>query len=297
MDHVLLLVGTIAACAAGTPFPLMGILFGQLVDNLNSASCAAPDAFIDRSAIQASINSTVLKLTYIAIASFLLIYIYVVCWNLFSRRLEARLRDRYFQSLLRQDATFYDKRSAGELSTRMNDDIQAIQSGTSEKVGICLACTGFFLTGYIVAFIKNWKLAAMLLSLIPAFMAMAFTGSRYTARFATAKAGAVASASAIAQETLSHIAVVQAFGAGPRLEKKYASMSMVAQKEGIKKAVTTAIQAGALYFIAYSANALSFWQGSQQIADSLEGDNGGVTIGQIYTVIFLLIDCKFPIIL
>ncbi|KAL6691948.1 ABC transporter [Trichoderma pleuroticola] len=290
IDIVLLVTGTVSAAAAGVPFPLMGILFGQLVDDLNTASCDAqtPDAD-EASRIQSSIDSKVLELTYIGIASFALIYIYIVCWSIFSRRLEARIRDRYFQALLQQDATFYDQRQAGELSSRLNADVQAVQSGTSEKVGICIACTSFFLTAYIVAFIKNWRLAAMLLSLIPAFFLMAGLGSAFTAKFTSAMSDAIGSASSIAQETLSNIAVVQAFGAGPRLEAKFSSHMMNAQKKGIKKAFAAAVQAGTLYFIAYAANALSFWQGSHQIVKTI-ADPSGVSVGEIYTVIFLLVD-------
>ncbi|OTA01861.1 MDR-type ABC transporter [Trichoderma parareesei] len=290
VDIVLLVVGAISAAAAGVPFPLMGILFGQLVDDLNTASCDAKDTTAaDAARIQDSVDSKVLELTYIGIASFALIYIYIVCWSIFSRRLEARIRDRYFQALLRQDATFYDQRQAGELSSRLNADVQAVQSGTSEKVGICIACTSFFLTAYIVAFIKNWRLAAMLLSLIPAFFLMAGLGSKFSGKYTTAVSDAIGSASSIAQETLSNIAVVQAFGAGARLEAKFSSHMMTAQKKGIKKAFAAAVQAGTLYFIAYAANALSFWQGSHQIVRTI-ADPSGVSVGQIYTVIFLLVD-------
>lgn len=290
VDIVLLVIGAISAAAAGVPFPLMGILFGQLVDDLNTASCDAKDTTAaDAARIQDSVDSKVLELTYIGIASFALIYIYIVCWSIFSRRLEARIRDRYFQALLRQDATFYDQRQAGELSSRLNADVQAVQSGTSEKVGICIACTSFFLTAYIVAFIKNWRLAAMLLSLIPAFFLMAGLGSKFSGKYTTAVSDAIGSASSIAQETLSNIAVVQAFGAGARLEAKFSSHMMTAQRKGIKKAFAAAVQAGTLYFIAYAANALSFWQGSHQIVRTI-ADPSGVSVGQIYTVIFLLVD-------
>ncbi|KAH0495510.1 hypothetical protein TgHK011_009056 [Trichoderma gracile] len=290
IDIVLLVVGAISAAAAGVPFPLMGILFGELVDDLNTASCDSQvTTAADAARIQSSVDSKVLELTYIGIASFALIYIYIVCWSIFSRRLEARIRDRYFQALLRQDATFYDQRQAGELSSRLNADVQAVQSGTSEKVGICIACTSFFLTAYIVAFIKNWRLAAMLLSLIPAFFLMAGLGSKFAGKYTTAMSDAIGSASSIAQETLSNIAVVQAFGAGARLEAKFSSQMMTAQKKGIKKAFAAALQAGTLYFIAYAANALSFWQGSHQIVKTI-ADPSGVSVGQIYTVIFLLVD-------
>jgi ABC-type multidrug transport system fused ATPase/permease subunit len=293
VDILLLITGTISAAAAGVPFPLMGIIFGQLLDDLNSASCEI-ESNVDPDVVQSAVNDKVLKLVYIAIASFVLIYIYTVSWSIFSRRLEARLRNRYFKSLLRQDATFYDKRSAGELSSRLNADIQAVQSGTSEKVGICIACVSFFLTAYIVAFTRDAKLAGMLISLIPAFLLMAGIGSAYTQKFYTTMSTAIASASSIAQEALSHIAVVQAFGAGPRLEAKFASKMLTAQKEGVKKALAAAIQAGTLYFIAFSANALAFWQGSKRVVELIRSDgSSGSSVGEIYTVIFLLVDGKF----
>lgn len=279
----------ISAAAAGVPFPLMGIIFGQLLDDLNTATCEAEEQG-NAHEIQSTVDQKVLKLVYIAIASFVLIYIYVVTWAIFSRRLEKRLRDRYFQSILRQDAAFFDKRQAGEISSRLNTDIQAVQSGTSEKVGICIACTSFFLTAYIVAFIKNAKLAGMLVSLIPAFWILATLGSMFTSKFSARMSDSIAAASSIAQETLSHISVVQAFGAGPRLEAKFASRLMAAEQQGIKKAITAAVQAGFLYFIAYSANALAFFEGSREIVASVKKGGGGVTAGQVYTVIFLLVD-------
>jgi ABC-type multidrug transport system fused ATPase/permease subunit len=267
----------------------MGILFGQVLDNLNDASCNATSSK-DEGNIQSDINDKVLILVYIAIANFIVIYLYIISWSIFSRRLEARIRDRYFRSILRQDATFYDKRQAGELTTRLNSDIQIIQAGTSEKVGICIAVSSFFISAYVVAFVRDTKLAGILISLIPAFLLMAAIGSFFTQKYTASMSDAIASASSIAQEALSHIAVVQAFGAGPRLEAKFASTMMTARGEGIKKALTSAIQAGTLYFIAYAANALAFWQGSRQIADAVEDGGSGVSVGRTYTVIFLLVD-------
>lgn len=286
---MLLLVGTLSAAASGVPFPVMGIIFGQLLDNLNEATCGVEAASGNSGEVQDAVNEKVLILVYIGIAAFVLIYIYVVSWSIFSRRVETRLRDRYFKTLLRQDASFFDSKQAGELASRLNGDIQAVQSGTSEKVGMVIACVSFFLTAYIVSFTRDWRLACMLLSLIPAFLISAAVGSAFTQKFAMAMSDSIASASSVAQETLSHIAVVQAFSAGPRLEKRFASRVHNAQKNGIKKAFVAAVQAGTLYFIAFSANALSYWQGSREIAASLYDDNS-TSVGDIYTVIFLLVD-------
>ena len=283
--------GTIFAIGAGIPFPLMGILFGQLVDDLNAATCAAQSEDLNTDAFeyQDTINSTVGKLAYIAAAQFVLIYLHNVCWNIQSQRLAHRLRERYFRHLLRQEPAFFDDKHAGDVSARLNDDFAAIQAGTNEKVGRLLGQLSFFVTAYIVAFTRIPKLAGMPVSLLPAYLILTAIGSRYLKRFATISGDSFSGASSIASEALSNIPVVQAFGAGPRLEAKFARHLALARKWGIKKALVAAFQAGMLYLIAYSSNSLAYWQGSVMIAEAIDG-KGSATVGQVYTVVFLLVD-------
>lgn len=288
-DYLLLFVGVIAAIAAGVPFPLLGIIFGQLVDNLNSATCGESSSGSDPS-YQSAVDTKVLQVVYIAIGSFFAIYIYIVCWSLVGERIAQRLRDKYFRSLLRQEASFFDNLPAGEVSSRLNGDIATIQAGTAEKVGICISSMSFFVTAYIIAFIKDAKLAGMLVSLVPAFLLMSLVGSSYTEKYAGQMSDHVASASSIASEGLSNVIVVHAFGANSRLEKKFVASLQKAQRAGIKKAVATAIQTGFLYFIAYAGNALAFWQGSITIANSVGLTGAEASVGVTYTVIFILVD-------
>ncbi|KAK4196982.1 putative multidrug resistance protein [Triangularia verruculosa] len=302
VDVGLLITGTIAAAGAGIPFPLMGIIFGELVDNMNDATCAAGGSDLsttstsingidDPFAYEDSINSKVLQLVYIALAAMGCIYVYVLSWSLFSQRLAQRLRGQYVQALLRQPPGFFDARSAasGEVSTRLQGDMTAVQAGTSEKVGVLIASTSFFIACYVVAFIKQAKLAGILVSLIPAFLLMAVGGGFFVTKFMTISATSQTAASNIASEALQHVGVVHSFGMAARLEQKFAEHVAVARNAGVKKGVAAAVQAGLLYFIAYSANALAFWQGSRMVVDTIRGD-GTETVGQIYTVIFLLVD-------
>ncbi|KAK3320380.1 P-loop containing nucleoside triphosphate hydrolase protein [Cercophora scortea] len=130
----------------------------------------------------------------------------------------------------------------------------------------------------------------MLISLIPAFMIMALVGGFFFTKYMGRASESITKASSIASEALSNVNVVQAFGAGPRLEAKFALHMTEARTASIKKGFAAAVQAGMLYFIAYSANALAFWQGSRMIVATMEGRGDGSTVGQIYTVIFLLVD-------
>ncbi|KAI8935548.1 hypothetical protein NX059_008118 [Plenodomus lindquistii] len=287
LDKLLIFVGVIAAIAAGVPFPLIGIVFGQLVDEINDANCSNEAG--TGTGDMDSITPKILLMVYIAIGSFACIYTHLVCWNLTSQRLAQRVRDRYLRNLLRQDMAFFDNLQSGEVSSRLNGDVQAIESGTNEKVGVALTCVSFCVTAYIVGFIKNAQLAGMMVSLIPAFLLMATIGGHYVGKYSTKLGESFGSASAIASEALNHVGLVHALGADVRLEEKFRGHLGNARTQGIKKATVAAIQAGLLYFIAFSANALGYWQGSRKIADSIEG-KGSATIGEIYTVTFILLD-------
>ena len=292
LDALLLAVGILAAVAAGIPFPLLGVLFGQFVDELNTATCEGSRDF-DTGNLQLSVNRKVLLVVYITIANFAAIYIHTGCWSLFGERLVRRLRRCYFRSLLRQEIAFFEELPAGEVSARLTGDMETIRAGTSEKVGICISSFSYLLAAYLVAFMQNARLAGMLVCLIPAYSGMAVIGSRYVGRYTSRMSDHIAAAISIASEALSNVALVHAFGAHRRLEAKLSLCLERAKKDGLKKAVAAATQFGLLFFIAYSANALAFWQGSKIIAATADAGGSGITAGAVYTIIFLLVDGKF----
>ncbi|KAL8996349.1 MAG: hypothetical protein Q9169_004115 [Polycauliona sp. 2 TL-2023] len=291
LDVFYLVFGVLAAMAAGVPFPLLGILFGELVDELNTASCANSQ-HQDVGNLQASVNQKVILIVYVSIANFFAIYIHTGCFSLFGERLVRRMRENYFRGLLRQEIAFFDHLPAGDVASCLTSDIETIRSGTSEKVGIVISSFSYLVGAYIVSFTRDAKLAAMLLSLIPAYVLMAAIGSKFVGKYTSRVSAHIGAATATASECLSNVALVQAFGASPRLEAKFTISLHQAQKDGLKKAFAAAVQFGCLFFIAYSANALAFWQGARTIAD---GHNSGTTVGAVYTVIFLLVDASFII--
>ncbi|KAL4928512.1 ABC transporter ATP-binding protein [Aspergillus undulatus] len=288
-ELLVLLIGLISAIASGVPFPIMAIVFGQLVDDMNSSTCNATPENAD--SYQAGINEKVLQIVYIGIAYFVLIYIYVFCWNISGEWLAQRMREKYFHSLLRQDATFFDTLPPGEASSRITGDISTIQQGTSEKVGIVLNSIAFFITSYIVAFIKDARLAGMLVSLAPAYLIMSLVGGYFVRKYFGRALECMANASSVALEAFTNTMVVHAFGASGRLESRFVDHLGPARVAGIRKSIATATQAGLLYFIAFSANALAFWQGSTKIANAVENGTGA-TVGNTYTVILVLVDAS-----
>ena len=291
VDYFLLTVGTLAAIAAGVPFPLLGILFGQLVDDLNSTSCtSSPQA--DKAGLERSIQTKVLLMIYISIANFIAIYVHTCCWSLFGERLVGRLRRCYFKSLLRQEMAFFDNLPAGEVPTRLTTDMETIRIGTSEKVGIFISSFAYLVGAYIVAFVKVPRLAGMLTFMIPAYILMVVVGGMYIGKFMARVSRHLADAASLVSQTLSNVALIHALGANQRLELKMVKILEKVQEAALKKAIAAATQFGFTFLVAYSANAVAFWQGSGEIARAAEGQAPEVTAGAVYTVIFVLLDGK-----
>ncbi|QPG98942.1 hypothetical protein C2857_000438 [Epichloe festucae Fl1] len=292
LDFVLLAFGILASIAAGVPFPIMSVLFGQLVDQLNGASCANGQQSGDSD--ENAIANKVLFTVYITIANFILIYVASGAWTIFGERLVRRLRYAYLRSLLKQEVAFFETCPAGEVATRLDGDLTTIQAGVSEKVGIVIQSLSYFVTAYIVAFTLDAPLSGMLVSLVPAFMLMAFLGGHFSKKYRGQFEERLAPAISVASESISNMKLIKAFRAGKKIEAIFETHLATTRRPALGKLLTAAVQMGLLYFIAYSANALAISQGGRQVADSI-ASGSGVTFGAVYAVMMTLIDSSYII--
>ncbi|KAJ5727892.1 hypothetical protein N7493_005712 [Penicillium malachiteum] len=290
-DVFLILTGTFFSIASGLPFPLLGIVFGNLINELNTTTCTADSN--ETSGTTSAVRQEVLYVVYITIANFCFLYIHCSCWSYASERIVRRYRRRYFESIIKQETGYIESLPAGDVISRLVSDIEVLQSGTSEKVGIVISTISYFVTSYIVAFIKVPQIAGMLVSVVPCYFIMSYGGGHYIKKYGGRISGHVDAATSIASSSLSHLTLVHAFNSHERLEKLFADHLSGYRLDALKKALAHAFQLGLLYFIAYSSNALAFWEGSRLIAGSVDSDGSGVSVGAVYTVIFVLIDASF----
>jgi ATP-binding cassette subfamily B (MDR/TAP) protein 1 len=79
-------------------------------------------------------------------------------------KISQKIRERYLAAILRQNIAFFDKLGAGEVTTRITADTNLIQEGISEKIGLTVTALATFVTAFIIAYIRSWKLALILSS-------------------------------------------------------------------------------------------------------------------------------------
>lgn len=134
-------VSIVCSIGSGLPVPIMIIVFGQLVGNISSEGVGGGTAESQTgSSFIPGGNRTdlLLYLVYLAIAELALTFLATSGWQHLGRRLARKVRERYLEALLRQNVGFFDTFGTGKVTSHITADMNAIQEGTSEKVGLTL---------------------------------------------------------------------------------------------------------------------------------------------------------------
>ncbi|CAG8784244.1 17569_t:CDS:2, partial [Acaulospora morrowiae] len=95
------------------------------------------------------------------------LYNTIAIWMIVGERQAKCVRQKYYEAILRQDMSFFDSVSTGDVTTRISSDINLFQEGISEKVGLIIQYVATFITGFVIGFTKGWKLTLVLCSVFP----------------------------------------------------------------------------------------------------------------------------------
>lgn len=123
------------------------------------------------------------------------------------------------------------------------------------KVGTAIQYLSTFLAGFIIGFVKNWKLALVILAVVPLLaVGGAFLG-KLLADSATEGQAAYAKAGGVADEVLSGIRTIVAFGSEDRSADRYKSRLSESTKSMTRKGHLTGV--GLAYAAAAAARTAS----------------------------------------
>ncbi|XP_040289636.1 ATP-binding cassette sub-family B member 5-like isoform X4 [Bufo bufo] len=194
------------------------------------------------------------------------------------------MREMFFHSVLSQEISWFDVTKSGELNTRLTEDVNKINDGIGDKVGHLVQNVTTCVGGLVIGLIKGWQLALVILATSPVVAISTAICSKMVVSLTSKELSAYAKAGSVAEEVLSSIRTVVAFGGQEKEIQRYTNNLGEAKQIGIKKAITTQLAAGCMYFIIYASYALGFWYGSILIL----GRNG-YTIGDVFVVLFSVI--------
>ncbi|XP_049426577.1 bile salt export pump [Epinephelus fuscoguttatus] len=225
---------------------------------------------------------TKFALYYVGIgaAVFVLGYFQISLWVTSAARQIRLIRKLYFGRVMRMEIGWFDCTSVGELNTRMSDDINKVNDAIADQVSIFLQRFTTFVCGFCVGFVKGWKLTLVILSASPLIGAATGLMAMFVAKLTGLELRAYAKAGAVADEVLSSIRTVAAFGGERKEVQRYDRNLVSAQRWGIRKGLIMGFFTGYLWMIIFLCYGLAFWYGSGLVLDTEEYSPG--TLLQVF---------------
>ncbi|KAL0737716.1 hypothetical protein Bca4012_013926 [Brassica carinata] len=196
------------------------------------------------------------------------------------------MRERYLKAVLRQDVSYFDLHvtSTSDVITSVSSDSHVIQDVLSEKqLPNFLVNASAFVASYVVGFIMLWRLTLVgfpfiVLLLIPGLLyGRALIGISRKIREEYNEAGS------IAEQAISLVRTVYAFGSEARLIAKFSVALQSSVKLGLRQGIVKGISLGS-NCINYAIWGFMTWYGSRMVM--YDGAKGGTIFAVIICITF-----------
>uniref|UniRef100_A0A8C2AK09 Bile salt export pump n=1 Tax=Cyprinus carpio TaxID=7962 RepID=A0A8C2AK09_CYPCA len=268
----MMIFGSICAMIHGSAQPLMLLVFGMLTDTFIEYDIELNEL------LDIEYEMTNFAYYYVGIGAgvFILGYLQISLWITAAARQIQIIRKMYFRKVMRMEIGWFDCTSVGELNTRMSDDINKINDAIADQVGIFIQRFTTFVCGFLMGFARGWKLTLVIISVSP----LIGVGAGLMALLTGLELQAYAKAGAVADEVLSSVRTVAAFGGEKKEVQRYDRNLISAQRWGIRKGLIMGFFTGYLWFIIFLCYALAFWYGSSLVVDTQEYSPG--TLLQVF---------------
>ncbi|XP_032384811.1 bile salt export pump [Etheostoma spectabile] len=306
-DTVMMIVGGLCAVIHGAASPLMLLVYGQMTNTFVAYELEVQELkdtnkecnnntiyWTNGSIYETAENSTVYcgvdieaQMTmfayyYVGIGIGVLIvsYFQVAFWVVAAARQIDRMRKTYFRKVMQMEIGWFDCNSVGELNTRMTDDINKINNAIADQVSIFIERISTFVFGFMVGFIGGWKLTLVVIAVSPLIGIAAGLMAMAVAKLTGRELKSYSKAGAVADEVLSSIRTVAAFGGEEKEAERYDRNLAEAQNWGVKKGTIVGLFQGYLWCVIFFCFALAFWYGSTLVIDTKELSPG--TLIQVF---------------
>jgi len=276
MDRTLYCLSLVMSAASGAALPLMTLVFGQFTTDFNNfaAGRSSADAFRSR------VDSFVIYFIYIFVARFALAYFANVFVSIAATRTTRALRQAFLEKTLRQEVWHFDKMSNGSAATQVTTNGNRINQGIADKLSTLVQGISLFFSAIIVAIAVQWKLALIVASVIPALILVIGVCVGVDTKIEGRILRFYSQGAVLAQDAISSIRTVHAFGAIDKIISKYDYFLEEAHKEGKKKSPIYGIMFASQNFLVLSATALAFWEGYRLYSSHEISD-----VGTVFTVV------------
>ncbi|CAF3747797.1 unnamed protein product [Rotaria sordida] len=281
-DILFMILGTIAALASGAAMPIMMWLFQSVANSLvnigKGNATTATNCYTDSSSGVdpiSSIQGIIKWYATLGVASIIVHWMAYGFWMSTTERQLRRIRYGLFESIMRQEIGWFDCLNAGELSSRLIDDLDNIREGIGFRVADFFCLLSRIIATLVFSFYTGWKLTLVFLSISPLIVLSFNLLIRVIVRYTVLELQAYSTANSIAQEVLGAIRTVTAFSGQKKETERYKKNLTEGRRIGIQKGIMLGVTQGLVNIVLYGGIAIIFWYGPYLIRTECENYSAG----------------------
>lgn len=243
-----ILIGCFGSILTGAMNPLFAVIFSKII-----AVFILP---IDRQ--QEEVNLFVLLFVGLGFVAGFGNIIQVGMFGISGERLTLRLRQKTFQSMLRQEIAWFDdhKNSTGALCTRLSVDASQVQGATGARFGSFLQNLANMGTALVLGFYYGWKLTLLILAFGPFIAIGGFLEFRLMSGSVGKSNDVLEELGKVAVEAIENIRTVAVLSVEQKILDSYVGKLIAPKKKSLKMANIVGLAFSvtqSLIFFAYGA--------------------------------------------
>ncbi|XP_029281156.1 ATP-binding cassette sub-family B member 10, mitochondrial [Cottoperca gobio] len=192
-------------------------LLGKVIDTIYTAGA-------DTETMTASLTSLCIMLTGVFLCGGAANAARVYLMQTSGQQIVRNLRASVFSSILRQEVAFFDRNRTGELINRLSADTAVVGRSITDNLSDGLRAVAQAAAGVSMMFYVSPSLASFVLLIVPPLAGLAVVYGRYLRSISKCTQDALAQATQLAEERISNMRTVRAFG------KELSEVNAYAQK-------------------------------------------------------------------
>ncbi|MFZ2447404.1 MAG: ABC transporter transmembrane domain-containing protein [Syntrophobacteraceae bacterium] len=209
--------------------------------------------------------------------------------NRISNRMITRLRQQLYDHIQTLSLSFFDKKSTGDLMSRVLNDVAFLQaSATSAVVGVMREC--FSIIGLLaVIFFRDWQLACIAIAVLPFGFYPVVKLSKMLRKIGASGQASLADISVILHETIGGTRIVKAFGMEEYEKKRFQEKNERTLRLQLKTVAVAALSSPIMEFLGGVVIVLTIWYGGASVI------KGTTTTGNFFSFVAALLLLYEPV--
>ncbi|KAM7521367.1 hypothetical protein LguiA_011269 [Lonicera macranthoides] len=269
-----LVIGTIAAIANGTIFPIFGILISSMIKTF----------YEPPSELRKDSRFWALIFVVLGVASFLVYPARTYFFAVAGCKLVTRIRSMCFEKVVHMEVGWFDEpeNSSGAIGARLSGDAASVRALVGDALGQIVQDAASVAAGLTIAFLASWQLALIIIALIPLIGANGYVQIKFMKGFSADAKMMYEEASQVANDAVGSIRTVASFCAEEKVMELYRKKCDGPMKTGIRQGLISGIGFGVSFALLFLVYATSFYAGARLVED------GKTTFGDVFRVFFAL---------